>query len=387
MKKLNKNINSKSWETHASISKDSKTLYFTSERKGGFGGFDIYKSELDENGEWSKAENLGPTINSKYDEDTPYLTRDNQSLYFSSQGHKNMGGFDIFVSEFNQSDWSTPKNVGYPLNTPGNDLFYITQSDGQLAFAPLNDDHLRNVASLTADNWFVVRERAPLISVNLEMFLSDNSDNPIQELFVDTTGIAISNFSNTANTLSFDVESGSYDLLVSALDTDTTQVHIDAIDKGEDYAMSLTANLTLLTVDSFAIEDLLAEEIESQNTNLKANENTNVLASSQGKTAFKEIYFGFDKSVVQKDFMDEVESIYNEWLKDKTRTIAIDGYADPVGNAQYNLKLSQRRADAVKEALLHMGMSEDMIVATGKGETSENVNNYYNRKTVISFVK
>jgi Tol biopolymer transport system component len=101
IKKLDKTVSSSDWETYASISSDNKTLYFSSDRKGGYGGFDIYKSELTEDGKWAKPINLGSNINTKYDEDTPNITRDGKALYFSSKGHKNMGGFDIFKSEIN----------------------------------------------------------------------------------------------------------------------------------------------------------------------------------------------------------------------------------------------------------------------------------------------
>jgi hypothetical protein len=96
IRKLNKNINTSFWESHASISPDGKTLYFTSNRDGGFGGLDIYKSERTTTGDnWGPAVNLGEIINSPYNEETPFIT-DNQRLYFSSFGHDNLGGYDIF---------------------------------------------------------------------------------------------------------------------------------------------------------------------------------------------------------------------------------------------------------------------------------------------------
>ncbi|MFC2096423.1 hypothetical protein ACFLQ3_01835 [Bacteroidota bacterium] len=98
LEKLN-NINTSAAETHACVSDDGLTLYFTSDRKGGFGGFDIYKSSIDSEGNWGAPENLGGTINSSFDEATPFITEDGKTLYFSSQGHFNIGGFDIFFSE------------------------------------------------------------------------------------------------------------------------------------------------------------------------------------------------------------------------------------------------------------------------------------------------
>jgi tetratricopeptide (TPR) repeat protein len=140
MRKLNKKINSSDWESHASVTKDGKTLFFTSDRPGGYGGLDIYKSEIDEEtGDWGEPINLGPTINSVYDEETPYIINDGKILYFSSQGHYGMGGFDIFYSSLlDNGKWTSPMNLGYPLNTVGNDLFYLPRSNGEYAIFPLN---------------------------------------------------------------------------------------------------------------------------------------------------------------------------------------------------------------------------------------------------------
>lgn len=125
MERLNDNVNSNRAESHASISTDGKTLYFTSNRRGGVGGMDIWKSERLPNGEWGTAVNLGPGINSEYDEESPFLTGNDTLLVFSSRGHYNMGNFDIFYSKkLGNDSWSVPTNIGFPLNTTGDDYFY-----------------------------------------------------------------------------------------------------------------------------------------------------------------------------------------------------------------------------------------------------------------------
>jgi hypothetical protein len=135
LEKLNGNINTKYWESHASLSKDGRTLYFTSNRDGGYGGLDIYKSERTRSGDWGPAINLGPVINSRYNEDTPFVTDDGNTLYFSSIGHYNMGGYDIFYStRLDNGQWSKPLNAGYPLNTTRDDLFFVPLRDGAYAY-------------------------------------------------------------------------------------------------------------------------------------------------------------------------------------------------------------------------------------------------------------
>ncbi len=126
-----KNINSKYWETHCMISQDKQTLYFVSDRPGGFGGRDIYYCTMMPNGEWSTPINMGPNVNSPYDEDAPFISIDNKTLYFASNGPKSMGGFDILKSELGTSGvWSESINLGYPFNSTDDDIFYTTTVDG-----------------------------------------------------------------------------------------------------------------------------------------------------------------------------------------------------------------------------------------------------------------
>ncbi len=133
--RLNDNINTKYWESHATISHDNKKLYFTSNRKGTIGGLDIYVSERDSSGDWGPAVNLGPAINTPQNEETPFLSKDDKTLYFSSRGHFNIGGYDIFYSSLlDDGKWSAPLNVGYPLNSTDDDVFFNPVNEGYVGY-------------------------------------------------------------------------------------------------------------------------------------------------------------------------------------------------------------------------------------------------------------
>ncbi len=124
--KLNENINSPYWEPSAALSPDGREIYFSSNRPGGYGGRDIYVSRKLPNGEWALPRNLGPIINTTEDEDAPFMHADGKTIFFSSRGHENMGSFDIFSSiKLEDNFWSEPQNVGYPINTVGDDIFYV----------------------------------------------------------------------------------------------------------------------------------------------------------------------------------------------------------------------------------------------------------------------
>lgn len=133
---LSSKINSPGWETHATISVDGSTIYFVSDRKeGGFGGRDIWRCVKLPNGDWSLPTNLGPTVNTATDEDAPFIHPDGVTLFFSSKGHKNMGGFDVFKTTKNENGkWSEPENLRAPINTPDDDIFYVQSADGKRGY-------------------------------------------------------------------------------------------------------------------------------------------------------------------------------------------------------------------------------------------------------------
>ena len=148
---LNKFINSGANETSACISADKKTLWFTSSRKGGVGGLDIYFSVRDKNGQWGRAKNAGNIINTPFDEESPYITNGDKTLFFSSKGHYSMGGFDIFHSTWNGKAWGDPVNLGYPVNNTADNLGFVPLSNGTAGYYSRI-----NVAGQTSEDIFRV---------------------------------------------------------------------------------------------------------------------------------------------------------------------------------------------------------------------------------------
>jgi len=131
---LNKNINTKYWESHGFISDSGNQLIFASDRPGGFGGLDLYISKK-VNGDWGPAVNMGPEVNTQFNEDRPFVINQGKTLFFSSQGHDNIGGYDLFRSELqNNSLWSKPQNLGYPINTPDDNTFFMPDSNGKTGY-------------------------------------------------------------------------------------------------------------------------------------------------------------------------------------------------------------------------------------------------------------
>jgi len=215
--KMDENISTKYWESHACFSKDGQTLYFTSNRKGTLGGLDIYKSERQADGKWGIPENLGATINSRYNEETPFITEDGQTLYFSSYGHFNMGGYDIFYSKKNtDGTWGEPVNLGYPINTTDDDLFFQPTNNGVNAYYSLYNPSGRGAHDIYYMNIYSVdNPRMYIVSGNLRKE-SGSIDNSAIALFVldSNTGDTLSIVSPNPKSgeFSFILQQGMYEL-------------------------------------------------------------------------------------------------------------------------------------------------------------------------------
>jgi len=162
VRKLNSNINTKYYESHASVSSDGKKLYFTSNRPGGEGDLDIYVSTREGGDNWGAAVNLGPTINTQFIENCPFITENESVLFFVSEGHKSMGGFDIYKSVKLEDSWKSPENIGYPVNTTDNDIFFQPYNNGKSGYMSIysgyktNDIFLINFVDLKGHDEFFI---------------------------------------------------------------------------------------------------------------------------------------------------------------------------------------------------------------------------------------
>ncbi len=132
--KLAGSINTDAWEGSATLVANGKTLYFSSDREGGFGGRDLYSATKQPDDTWGEIMNLGPTINTKFDDDAPFIHPDGRTMYFSSKGHNSMGGYDIFYTYLDNDGWDAPENVGYPVNTIDDDRYYVLSADAKTGY-------------------------------------------------------------------------------------------------------------------------------------------------------------------------------------------------------------------------------------------------------------
>lgn len=347
MKPLNSNINTKNWESHASLTVDNKLLYFTSDRPGGYGGLDVYVSYRDENGEWGPAQNLGPAINTQWDEETPFILNDSRTLYFSSQGHYNMGGFDVFhTTRLDDGTFSSPLNLGHPINTVGNDLFYLPKANGEYAFFPLNG----NERGIGKNDIFRVSISIP--------------DGHVTEIVLKGT-----------ITLQDQKPELPGDFVVNVIDTITG----DTLYKTKPDCITGRYE-TIIKNGHFKIEykctgylphyeRLFIPEIYTRSEVVVNVEMTPMEVSAGEYYVIRNIFFDYGKHDLRRESMIELERLANIMLKNPFLYVEIIGHTDAKGSTEFNKKLSERRSLSAIDYLVSLGIDRNRFVSKGLGKT------------------
>ncbi|MCD6017300.1 MAG: hypothetical protein K0S53_421 [Bacteroidetes bacterium] len=340
--KLNNNINSKHWEPSAFISADGHAIYFASNRPGGFGGRDIYVSQKTEKGEWGKAFNMGALINTPYDEDAPFIHPDGITLFFSSNGNKTMGGFDVMYSTLSNDGkkWLEPVNVGYPVNSPDDDIFYVVSPDKTNAYY----SSFKEGGIGEKDNYkitFLDQKKAPLTVLK---------------------GIVKNADGNIPRNIEITVTDNETERVVGVYKANSkTGGYLFVLTPGKNYNISYQAEGFLFYSENRQIE---------KNTNYyeiyKAIDLPPVIVGS--KIVLNNIFFDFDKTTLRPTSNVELKNILRLLTKYPKMIIEIAGYTDSKGTDAYNVKLSKDRAQAVVDFLIVKGVVKNRLVAASYGE-------------------
>jgi outer membrane protein OmpA-like peptidoglycan-associated protein len=340
--KLNENINSKYWEPSASFSSDGNTLYFVSNRPGGFGGRDLYISKKTANGDWTKAVNMGSTINTPYDEDAPFMHADGVTFSFSSNGHNTMGGFDIFTSILsNDSVWSETMNVGYPINTTDDDVFYVISPDGLKAyFSSFREGGLgeKDIYMLT----FLEKKESPLTLVKGTVI--DESGKPAKNIVITVT------------------DNENEQVVATYHANSKTGKFLFILTPGKNYNITYQADNRL-----FYSENI---EIPKTSKYYELNREISLPPIVVGsKIILNNIFFDFDKATLRPQSNVELRNLLLIMKSNPNMKVEISGHTDSKGNDDYNQKLSEERAQAVVTRLITNGISTDRMTAKGYGKT------------------
>lgn len=338
MKSIN---NPKSWESQPSISSDGTTLVFASDRRGGFGGIDLYIVKKDEFGYWGVPQNMGEIINSTLNEKSPFFHVDGETMYFASQQFPSLGGYDIFISKLGEDNkWKKPHNLGYPINTEDDELGMFVTTDGQTAYFCSNK--LDGVGGWDLYSFDLYEKVKPERVLFIKGDIKDS-----EGILVDSVSLELKNITTNEIT-KISVNGGKY---VSALTLEDSDDVLITFNK-EGYAFN--SHYISSTDESFsgpAKMDVEINKVES------------------GKTfELNNIYFATDSFNINK-VTKSILTEFSNYLKENSNLkLLISGHTDDVGNKEDNLILSTNRAKSVYTFLVESGVDENRLNYKGFGE-------------------
>jgi outer membrane protein OmpA-like peptidoglycan-associated protein len=341
--KLGSNINStRGWESSITISGDSKRLYFSSDRPGGYGGFDIWFCDLLPNNTWGVPKNLGPEINTKYNEDCPFIHFDNITLFFSSDGHNTMGGYDVFSSVYfsDKDKWTKPINIGYPINTVDDDMYFIYSSDGSKGYM---SSSMRKDTKGGTDIYVIHRPYHSHRLLTLRGKLMNSENEAPLGAKITVTDMATNE-------------------VIGIFEADSiTGKYLIQLEKGKNYSMQFESEDMLLGSENININDPEAIFAEKKSFVLKP--------IKKGQTiALKNIFFDYNNYDLKEESNNELNKLITFLKKNPNIKIQIHGYSDTVGHELYNLRLSKKRANEVRNHLVSNGIEGNKIRIQGFGE-------------------
>ncbi|MDW8158604.1 MAG: OmpA family protein, partial [Bacteroidia bacterium] len=341
------NINTINYrEPSMCISSDGNILFFVSDKPGGVGGLDIYVSYRRKDGTFSPGYNLGPPINTPLDEDAPYLHPNGRWLYFSSRGHKGLGGYDIFRAELKgPKQWSQPENLGVPLNSPDDDIYFVLSANGKHAYFASNRKeglgHLDIYKAIFLDS---LEPKKPSNYILLKgVVTAKESGAPIQA--------AISIIDNHKGDTLQQVFSNSY-----------SGKYIVILPTGGNYGIYAEAPGYMFHSENITLSPQQPYEEYIKNIELQP-------LTKGTKIILNNIFFEFDKSTLQPESFPELERILILLQNNPQLKVKILGHTDSEGSESYNLKLSQERAAAVATYLVQKGIHKSRIQHQGYGES------------------
>lgn len=341
-------VNTPGWESQPSISSDGRTLYFVSNRKGGYGGYDIWKSTVTDKG-WSEPENLGPNINTAFDEQSPFIHADDSTLYFCSDGWPGMGGKDLFVSHLGKDGkWGKPVNVGYPINSSGDENGLTVTATGQYAFFASNK--LNGYGGYDIYTFELPESDRPHLVTYVKGIVTDAKthrplDAAVEIIDLEKNSPVYQDYSSP--------EKGDFLATLTA---------------GKNYGLNVSKNGYLFYSANFSLIGVKAKEPYNLNIELSPIEVGN-------KVVLNNIFFDTNKFDLKPDSKAELEKLLEFLAQNPSIRIEISGHTDNVGNMQSNQVLSENRAKAVYNYIVAAGVNPQRLLYKGYGQTQPIVPN------------
>ena len=359
-------INTRGWESQPSLSADGNILYYASNRKGTLGGRDIWRSKRNAQGEWSNPVNLGPTINTTSDDESPFFHPDGKSLYFMSAGHEGMGGYDLFVARRTGKKWEAPQNLGYPINTKGNEGALFITLDGTTAYFTKDNLPENDAEKLLS------RKQPDIFTFEMPEAL-----RPTPVTYVKATVKDALTTKKLANAIIEVVDLTTNEIFATST-TDNKGGFLTCLPMGSNYALNVnkekyffhSENFELLKTSSLQKPFLLKialQPIPIETVSEKPVKSEPII--------LKNVFFESGSAELKAASVIELNKLKALLTTNANLKIQINGHTDDVGSKTDNLNLSENRAKAVADYLIEQGIAADRLSYKGFGESEPIDNN------------
>ena len=335
-------INTEYWESQPSLSPDKRALYFAARDPSGFGGSDLFVSYLQPNGQWGTPRNMGPEVNTSADESCPFIHPDNQTFYFTSNGHPGYGGTDLyFMRKKDDGSWEKPQNLGYPVNTIDDEGSLMIAGDGKTAYYASDGNDSRGGLDLYS---FELPEHArPYKTLWVKGNVFDAKTK--QGL---PSAVELINLSSAQT--------------ISKVQTDEEGNYLITLPTGKDYAFNVNRKGYLFYSENFFLKTSGNDTTYTINIPL-------IPIEVNASVVLKNVFFDVNKAELKPESMIELDKVVQLLKENPTIKIEIDGHTDNVGKPADNLTLSNNRAKAVINYFLYKGITADRLSSKGFGET------------------
>jgi outer membrane protein OmpA-like peptidoglycan-associated protein/tetratricopeptide (TPR) repeat protein len=372
---LGKKVNSDFHESSACYSPDGRTIYFVSDNpEDNRGMHDIFITRMDEKGKWGEPENIGDVINTKYEEEAVYMHPDGKTLYFSSQGHSSIGGYDIFKSVYDAATktWSEPVNIGYPVNTTDDDVFFVISASGKHGYYTSNMADSKGGRDLYMIS-FLGPEK-PMILNNEDNLLASVAAPVKETVIAPTVEVKEAQLTILKGVISDYMTKELLEAEIEIVDNEANQViatfksnsktgkYLVSLPAGKNYGIAVKKEGYLFHSENFDIPNTAAFQEVEKNIELKK-------LSVGSKIVLRNIFFDLDKATLRPESTAELNRLIKLMNDVPTLKIELGGHTDSRGSDTYNQQLSEKRAAAVVDYLTKNGIAANRLESAGYGET------------------
>lgn len=365
-------INTKDYqESSACYTPDGNGLYFVSDRPEGSGERDIYYTRKDATGNWGLPKNLGSVINTPFNEESVFMHPDGKTLYFSSEGHNSIGGYDVFKSVYDESTdaWSKPENLGYPVNTPDNDVFFVMSASGRHGYyTSINSKGQkgRDLYMIT----FLEAEKEMLLSTEDELVGDVKGDDGANAAMTGKNGKltllkGVIRDAETKKPLEAEIEIVDNELnqvIANFKSNSASGKYLVSLPAGKNYGIAVKRDDYLFHSENFDIPEKAAFQEVDKDIDLK-------FVAVGKKIILKNIFFDTDKATLRPASTAELNRLILLMNENPTLKIELGGHTDSQGSDEHNKGLSERRAKAVVDYLVNAGISATRLKSAGYGES------------------